>query len=28
MFVTPVILVAWGTQRYLIRGLTLGAIKE
>jgi multiple sugar transport system permease protein len=28
MFVTPVILIAWGTQRYLIRGLTLGAIKE
>lgn len=28
MLVTPVILLAWTSQRYLIRGLTLGAVKE
>jgi multiple sugar transport system permease protein len=28
MFVLPVILIAWASQRYLVRGLTLGAIKE
>lgn len=28
MLVVPVILLAWISQRYLIRGLTLGAVKE
>lgn len=28
MLVTPVILLAWSSQRYLIRGLTMGAVKE
>jgi multiple sugar transport system permease protein len=28
MLVTPVIVLAWMSQRYLIRGLTLGAVKE
>lgn len=28
MLVTPVIILAWTSQRYLIRGLTLGAVKE
>jgi multiple sugar transport system permease protein len=28
MLVTPVIILAWVSQRYLIRGLTLGAVKE
>lgn len=28
MLITPVLLLAWSSQRYLIRGLTLGAVKE
>ncbi|MCP4291588.1 MAG: carbohydrate ABC transporter permease [bacterium] len=28
MLVLPVILLAWTSQRYLVRGLTLGAVKE
>ncbi len=28
MLVLPVLLLAWTSQRYLIRGLTLGAVKE
>ncbi len=28
MLVMPVILLAWTSQRYLVRGLTLGAVKE
>ncbi len=28
MLILPVILLAWTSQRYLVRGLTLGAVKE